>query len=681
MIRRPRRSFIPSSRAALAAASAVLCAALWTNSGAAFAQASGATADAAAPGNAPAQRYAVKPGQSLSDIAGELTGSKERAVKEKMARALFDANPNAFAGHDINRLKLGAVLNVPAMDASAASEGAAAPAPAPQAVQPSAPSANSASAAQSSSLAVETAPVQPAASAPKPAASEQATPGTASAASQAAPEAAPAVAPVASAPAADAAPQAHGGIDPKVIALVLAVIAVLLFLVLRRNKRRAQAEAEARQQPPAPVPAATPQRAESAADLEGTAVERDQSELNAVAASLESYEAAQSFATPSADDAPESARTPEARADQPNRTEPAEPFIPTPPAAAHAAFVPPLAHAGTADAQTHEAQEAHVREIAAREAAAHEAEKWETEEREAAARQAAAREAEEREAAAREAAAREALERELAGRDEASREAAEQEAQAHQAREAAAREIIAREAELREAQAVAARQQAAEQRAAQQRAVEEQAARDAEKHPAGVEDDEPASADRFPMPKFPTEAVQALDSLDMSLPPRMELTLAPPSDDHAPRHDAPAHRSVGDEPFVPQPIAETNPAHEAQAFALPSVADEDQSSAAARIEAGTAGAPSVAGLGATQFGPLSLDFNLDLPSSHTEPLPALTAAQLATIARNKLELAVEYIELGDLSGARTLLQEVIASNDQATRQQAAGLLSTLAPHS
>lgn len=273
------------------------------------------------------------------------------------------------------------------------------------------------------------------------------------------------------------------------------------------------------------------------------------------------------------------------------------------------------------------------------------------------------------------------IERELAGRDEASREAAEQEAQAHQAREAAAREIIAREAELREAQAVAAQQQAAEQRAAQQRAVEEQAARDAEQHPAGVEDDEPVSADRFPMPKFPTEAVQALDSLDMSLPPRMELTLAPPSDDHAPRHDAPAHASVGQEPFVPQPIAETDAAHEAQAFALPSVADEVESSAAARIEAGTAGAPSVAGLGATQFGPLSLDFNLDLPSSHTEPLPALTAAQLATIARNKLELAVEYIELGDLSGARTLLQEVIASNDQATRQQAAGLLSTLAPHS
>lgn len=100
---------------------------------------------------------------------------------------------------------------------------------------------------------------------------------------------------------------------------------------------------------------------------------------------------------------------------------------------------------------------------------------------------------------------------------------------------------------------------------------------------------------------------------------------------------------------------------------------------AQQIETGTAGAASVAGLGASRFGPLSLDFDYDSPSSQTEPLPAFTPEQIATIARNKLELAVEYIELGDLSGARTLLQEVIESNDPATRQPAATLLSTLAP--
>jgi pilus assembly protein FimV len=68
-----------------------------------------------------------------------------------------------------------------------------------------------------------------------------------------------------------------------------------------------------------------------------------------------------------------------------------------------------------------------------------------------------------------------------------------------------------------------------------------------------------------------------------------------------------------------------------------------------------------------------------LPASQTDPIPAFTPQQIAMIARNKLDLAVEYIELGDLSGARTLLQEVIESNDHATRQPAATLLSTLAP--
>ncbi len=98
-----------------------------------------------------------------------------------------------------------------------------------------------------------------------------------------------------------------------------------------------------------------------------------------------------------------------------------------------------------------------------------------------------------------------------------------------------------------------------------------------------------------------------------------------------------------------------------------------------QIEEGTTGPASVAGLGASRFGPLSLDFDYNLPASQTDPIPAFTPEQIAMIARNKLDLAVEYIELGDLSGARTLLQEVIESNDHATRQPAATLLSTLAP--
>jgi len=177
----------------------------------------------------------------------------------------------------------------------------------------------------------------------------------------------------------------------------------------------------------------------------------------------------------------------------------------------------------------------------------------------------------------------------------------------------------------------------------------------------------------------------------MELPPRMELSIKPPGAaepaaaassvaSDVPRESRPAAlqppptgpQPIEQVPFIPQPMAQPDSARPTQSQAQ---------SVASQIEAGTAGAASVAGLGATRFGPLSLDFDLGRASSATEPMPALTPAQLATIARNKLELAAEYIELGDLSGARTLLQEVIESNDPATRQQAATLLSTLAPHS
>jgi FimV-like protein len=52
---------------------------------------------------------------------------------------------------------------------------------------------------------------------------------------------------------------------------------------------------------------------------------------------------------------------------------------------------------------------------------------------------------------------------------------------------------------------------------------------------------------------------------------------------------------------------------------------------------------------------------------------------MARIARNKLELAAEYIALGDVGGARTLIHEVIESNDAGTRDEAHALLATLAP--
>jgi FimV-like protein len=164
-----------------------------------------------------------------------------------------------------------------------------------------------------------------------------------------------------------------------------------------------------------------------------------------------------------------------------------------------------------------------------------------------------------------------------------------------------------------------------------------------------------------PVPtEFPADAVDAFSSLDMPLPPRVESTA---DDIHAPV-------SLTTQPVVsPETTAK-------QAFAPhedepPHIADE--------IAAGTAGAASVAGLGAAGFGALKLDFDLELPPSPAQPWPAFTPTDLVRIARNKLDLAAEYIELGDLSGARTLINEVIEANDPATRSEARALLSTLAP--
>ena len=124
-----------SRRAALIAASvaSVLLGTFVSSDASAQASSASAVSEASAPAAASAAaaitQYSVKPGQSLSDIASQITGSTDRATREKMSRALFDANPNAFMGHDPSRLKLGSVLNVPVVEdagVAAAASGASA---------------------------------------------------------------------------------------------------------------------------------------------------------------------------------------------------------------------------------------------------------------------------------------------------------------------------------------------------------------------------------------------------------------------------------------------------------------------------------------------------------------------------------------------------------------------------
>jgi pilus assembly protein FimV len=181
-------------------------------------------------------------------------------------------------------------------------------------------------------------------------------------------------------------------------------------------------------------------------------------------------------------------------------------------------------------------------------------------------------------------------------------------------------------------------------------------------HPSEQLSEHPAATTPAETPStngFPRDAVDAFGSLDMGLPPRVE-----PAAPVTPR------ASLSTQPVVEPEIT-------AQQAVPPQAAEPRH--AAEEIAAGTAGSAAVAGLGAARFGALNLDFDLELPPSPAQPLPTFTPQDLVRIARNKLDLASEYIELGDLAGARALIHEVIEANDDATRAQARALLSTLAP--
>ena len=176
-------------------------------------------------------------------------------------------------------------------------------------------------------------------------------------------------------------------------------------------------------------------------------------------------------------------------------------------------------------------------------------------------------------------------------------------------------------------------------------------------------------------------AISALSSLDMPLPPRTpdESSLAadePPAQAGQSGTDKIATNGQAAQPL---PIGAIDPAPEHPAGQDDDEFDWDPDAATPASQAGSPFATSsLPPLGGAQFGALKLDFDLDLPAAPGAALPALTPDELARIARNKLDLASEYVELGDLSGARTLLQEVVDANDAATRDDARALLAKLA---
>ncbi|WP_322022675.1 FimV/HubP family polar landmark protein [Burkholderia sp. BCC1977] len=168
-------------------------------------------------------------------------------------------------------------------------------------------------------------------------------------------------------------------------------------------------------------------------------------------------------------------------------------------------------------------------------------------------------------------------------------------------------------------------------------------------------------------------AISALNSLDMLLPPRMAEEPAAREGQTESEQSATNGQSALRPPVGSVDLPPEHPADQDDEF------DWDPDAATPAPHADGASAPSsLPPLGGAQFGALKLDFDLDLPSAPGAVLPALTPEELARIARNKLDLASEYVELGDLSGARTLLQEVVDANDAATRDDARALLAKLA---
>ena len=79
-------------------------------------QAPTAPAVAAAPAAATADEYRVRRGDSLSGVAART--QRQGVSLDQMLVSLFRGNPDAFVGDNMNRLKAGAVLNVPAADAA-----------------------------------------------------------------------------------------------------------------------------------------------------------------------------------------------------------------------------------------------------------------------------------------------------------------------------------------------------------------------------------------------------------------------------------------------------------------------------------------------------------------------------------------------------------------------------------
>ncbi|KVT58952.1 pilus assembly protein FimV [Burkholderia ubonensis] len=640
---------------------------------------------ATAAGAAAPLTITVQPGQSLNDIAIAATQSHDPGVIARAGRALFDANPQAFMKRDPSRLKLGAALTVPALDAT----GAAIASGASAASVTTAASAGAASAPHPASAAHAASAVQgaPAASAVHPAQTSDAHAAAATAGASAAVGASAAHG--ASGPGAEPAAQQAGASGPHVWSGSIQAAPPSASEAVAPSTPGVPAAGSHAAPGAAPVAAASQARPSSLQQLlalkNRVLMELQKHGIGKPAATGAAADAGRSQAPsaprPAAGDAGASAAAPgaseaaatggAASAAQP-QTPPARPVAPaTATGAAEQVDWRPVAAAGAAAALLVAGfmwrKRRNARRGAAEAASGADDVKPSVVE---------ALPIQPETPVSRDAAA----DVHLAA---ATAEAVET-VEAHEAHDA---QVALPSAEPGHADSTPHAHDAGEVAQAPD-AVHDEQPTDA---PANAPADKPleapahAPADTPAAPAADTHqalmqsAIAALDSLDMPLPPRVSDEASLSTTEPAPKAgllvDDKGATNGQSAPHPPVGAGEQAPEHLAEQEEEP---EWDGGATLHGRSGATSSAPAFAPLGGAQFGALKLDFDLDLPAAPGAAPPALTPDELARIARNKLELAGEYVELGDLAGARTLLQEVIDANDAATRDDARALLAKLA---
>ncbi|KVP40558.1 FimV/HubP family polar landmark protein [Burkholderia ubonensis] len=637
-------------------------------------------AAATAAGAAAPLTITVQPGQSLNDIAIAATQSHDPGVIARAGRALFDANPQAFMKRDPSRLKLGAALTVPALDAT----GAAIASGAPAASVTTAASAGAASAPHPASAAHAASAVQgaPAASAVHPAQASDAHAAAATAGASAAVGASAARG--ASGPGAEPAAQQAGASGPHVWSGSIQAAPSSASEAVAPSTPGVPAAGSHAAPGAAPVAAASQARPSSLQQLlalkNRVLMELQKHGIGKPAATGAAADAgrpqAPSAPRPAAGDAGASAAAPgaseaaatggAASAAQP-QTPPVRPVTTT--GAAGRVDWRPVAAAGAAAALLVAGFMWRKRRNARRGAA---------------------------EAASGADDVKPSVVEALPIQPETpvSRDAA---ADVHLA--AATAEAV----EVHEAHDAQVASPSAEPAHVDSTPHEHDAGEVAEAMDAGHDKQQPADtlvdapadkpleapahapADAPAAPAADTHqalmqsAIAALDSLDMPLPPRVSDEASLSTTEPAPKAGLFVDdKSATNGQFVPRPPVGADDRTPEQLAEQEEEPEWDGGATLPGRSGATSSAPAFAPLGGAQFGALKLDFDLDLPAAPGAAPPALTPDELARIARNKLELAGEYVELGDLAGARTLLQEVIDANDAATRDDARALLAKLA---